>query len=43
MKKIFSHVIVFMKTFSYVVISMVTRLELGTKNGIYDCMTRNGR
>jgi hypothetical protein len=31
MKKIFGHVVEFIKTFSYVVISMITRLQLGTK------------
>ncbi len=31
MKKIFSHVVLSMKTFNHVVISMVTRIGLGTK------------
>jgi hypothetical protein len=38
MKKIFNHIVLSMKTFSHVVISMVSRIQLGTKNGIYDYM-----
>ncbi len=29
-----------METFNHVVISMVTKIQLGTKHGIYDCMIR---
>jgi hypothetical protein len=43
MKKIFSRILFLsMKTFSHVVISMVIKIRLGTKNDIYDYMTRNG-
>jgi len=42
MKKIFSHVFLSMKTFSHVVIFMVTKIQLGKKNGIYEYMTKNG-
>jgi hypothetical protein len=43
MKKIFNHIILYMKTFSHVVISMVTKIRLNIKNGIYDYMTISGR
>jgi hypothetical protein len=39
MKKIFSHIVLSMKTFNHVVISRVTRIQLGTK-ALYDCITR---
>jgi hypothetical protein len=31
MKNIFSHIVLYMKTFSYVVIFRITRMQLGTK------------
>ncbi len=43
MKKIFSHVFLPMKILCHVVISMVTKIRLGTKSGIYDYMIRNGQ
>jgi hypothetical protein len=42
MKKIFSHVFLSTKTFSHLVISMVTKMRVGTKNVVYDNTTKNG-
>jgi hypothetical protein len=39
MKKIFSHIILSMKIVNHLVISMVLKIQLGTKHGIYDYMT----
>jgi hypothetical protein len=40
MKKIFSQIALSMKTFNLLVISKVIRIQLGTKNGKYDCITK---
>jgi hypothetical protein len=40
MKKIFNHIVLSMKTFNHVVISRVIIIQIGTKNGIYDYITR---
>ncbi len=41
MKKILNHIILSMKVFSHVVISMVTKIQLSKKINIYDYMTKN--
>ncbi len=40
MKNFFCNIVLFMKTFSHVVISKVTRMQLRKKNDIFDYITK---